>query len=140
MVSVPPDGLAGQDQLPGRQAALMEQQYSRRVVAVSIELPHVLRAVIARGGAGVDAQDAGPDDAEGPAELAEGRILGRPLHTRGIAAGGIDRIGIYEFDRRRAEHLQGAGQQPSCRMMSDFGPSLGLERLAVRAPESPLGG
>src|ERR1700737_491758 len=92
--------LARQDHLPGREAALVEQQYARGIVAVGIDLPHVLGSVIAGGGAGVDAQDAGPDDTEGAAELAEGRVLGGPLHIRSVAARGADGVGVHEFDRR----------------------------------------
>src|SRR6185437_5859324 len=75
-----------QQHLPRREAPILEQQHSRRLVAVVVNAAKMVGAVVAGSLGAVDRENGAADHREGAVELAEGGILRVPLHRRPIPA------------------------------------------------------
>src|SRR6185437_7405611 len=127
--------LASPGHLPGGQRAIFQEQHAGAAIAVGVELLEMLGAVIFGIMAMKYADDAGAHDRVGAVQLAERGILGGPFHGGPRAAGRLDAVGVDELNRRRAQHFEGAGQQPAGVAVGNVDAALGLHGLAIAAPE-----
>ena len=126
---------ARQLHLPGGELPVVEEQHGAGAVIIFVDECQMLRALVGAVGGVKVRQDRAADDREHTLQLAEHRVLRRPLQSRGIAPRKLDRVGTDELHRRAAQDLHRACEQPAGVAMTDLDAPLGVDGPPVAGPE-----